>query len=170
MYFTPPSLCSAAEFVYSCGQTCGKTRTSPRKCPHACDLQCHAGPCPPCTAIGPVQSCYCGRESSQRRCVDTNYETGWSCENICDDFMPCGEHSCLKICHPGLCGACEVKSDLKCYCGNEIKCIKCCDIKPPILSLESFETGVEEWLGYWPCQKKCDRLVFLSNHQLHRWC
>lgn len=53
-----------------------------------------------------------------------------------------------------------MKSDLKCYCGNEIKPIKCCDIKPPILSLESSEAGVEEWLGYWACQKKCDRLVF----------
>lgn len=55
-----------------------------------------------------------------------------------------------------------MKSDLKCYCGNEIKSIKCCDTNTPIMSLESSGTGVSEWLGYWPCDKKCDRLVYFS--------
>ena len=73
---------------HSCGQTCGRERELPKTCPHPCDLLCHAGPCPPCSATGPKQSCYCGKEETTRRCVETNYEAGWSCGAVCGDTMP----------------------------------------------------------------------------------
>ncbi|KAI5848721.1 hypothetical protein DFP73DRAFT_340476 [Morchella snyderi] len=155
---------------HSCGQTCGKARTSPKNCPHACDLQCHAGPCPPCTAIGPIKKCYCGSENSQRRCVDTNYEEGWSCQKPCDDFMPCGEHTCPKVCHPGTCGACQVESELRCYCGNHMKSIKCCDRKEAVLSFESGDQGVAQWEGYWNCEKICDRPFDCDKHRCKKIC
>lgn len=155
---------------HSCGQTCGKARTSPKNCPHACDLQCHAGPCPRCTAIGPVKKCYCGSETSQRRCLDTNYEEGWSCQKPCDDFMPCGEHTCPKMCHPGTCGACQVESELRCYCGDSIKDIKCCDRKEAMLSFEGGEEGVTQWEGYWDCDRICDRPFDCGVHRCRKTC
>jgi transcriptional repressor NF-X1 len=109
---------------HSCGQTCSKPRT-PRKCPHPCELLCHAGPCPPCPHMGPKMSCYCGKESVARRCVDTNYEAGWSCGKICGDLMPCGEHTCKRGCHEGLCGSCDVLVESRCYCGKVAKAIRC---------------------------------------------
>lgn len=148
---------------HSCGQTCGKQRTFPRACPHACDLQCHAGPCPPCTAMGPVQACYCGKKTSQRRCLDTDYENGWSCQEICDDMMPCGEHTCPKPCHSGMCGDCEYEEELRCYCGKHMKAIKCCDKGKPMKSVMPTEDGqTDEWVGLWACGETCERFVFFT--------
>lgn len=145
---------------HSCGQTCGKQRSSPKNCPHNCDLQCHAGPCPPCTAMGTPMSCYCAKEESQRRCIDTDYVSGWSCGQICGELMPCGEHVCEQPCHPGLCGSCEVKELLQCYCGNETRETKCCDKGEPTHSRVQEEDGeVDQWEGYFSCGKSCDRYV-----------
>ncbi|GAQ05718.1 hypothetical protein ALT_3039 [Aspergillus lentulus] len=70
---------------HSCGQTCSRPR---KGCPHPCDATCHAGPCSPCTAMGPTQDCFCGRNSSTKRCQDTDYENGWSCGE-CSEKTPC---------------------------------------------------------------------------------
>lgn len=144
--------------LVSCGQTCGKPRSSTNACPHPCDQQCHAGPCPPCTAIGPVQTCFCGKENSQRRCTDTDYENGWSCGQICGDFMPCGEHTCAKSCHPLMCGSCEETELLSCYCGNERTAIKCCDKQESSTSQKADADGnIDEWEGHYKCDKICNR-------------
>jgi transcriptional repressor NF-X1 len=143
----------------SCGQTCGKQRSSPENCPHACDLQCHAGPCPICTAIGPKQTCHCGKDEMQRRCIDTVYEGGWSCGQVCGDDLPCGIHKCKKPCHPGVCGGCQELEELRCYCGNHSKPIKCCDKQKPVESVISDIHGTEKWLGHWSCDSPCDRFV-----------
>ncbi|KAL7274852.1 FKBP12-associated protein [Rhizina undulata] len=155
---------------HSCGQTCGKKRSLPKNCPHACDLQCHAGPCQPCTALGPQQSCFCGKETSQRRCADTDYENGWSCGHVCGDFMPCGDHTCTKPCHPGLCGACEELEELRCYCGHEIKEVKCCDKQDPKTGTISEEHGIEKWEGYWECEKICGRYFDCGKHRCQKRC
>ncbi|KAJ4394608.1 FKBP12-associated protein [Gnomoniopsis smithogilvyi] len=120
---------------HSCGQTCFKPRGT---CPHPCGLQCHSGPCPPCTLMGPVQSCYCGKNSSQKRCVDTDYTNGFSCNEVCADLLPCGDHTCPQKCHPGICGACEVLVPSTCYCGKEHKEIPC-DQRDDVL--ESYNHG-----------------------------
>ncbi|KAI5810242.1 hypothetical protein DFH27DRAFT_476464 [Peziza echinospora] len=155
---------------HSCGQTCDKQRVTPRACPHKCDLPCHAGPCPPCTAMGPVQACYCGKESTQRRCLDTDYENGWSCQQICEDYMPCGDHTCPKPCHPGMCGDCEFEEDLKCYCGKVCKGVKCFEKGSPIKSIAPTETGTEEWVGHWSCKIKCERLFDCGIHSCQKSC
>ncbi|KAI5795104.1 hypothetical protein EDC01DRAFT_717194 [Geopyxis carbonaria] len=162
---------------HSCGQTCGKQRASPRKCPHACNLQCHAGPCPPCTALGPPQPCYCAKEESQRRCVDTDYEHGWSCGQVCGDFMPCGEHECPSPCHPGLCGQCEHEDLLKCYCGSAEKNIKCCEQEESLKSVEPVEQTLagedenpKEWFGFFTCGKVCKRLYDCNIHHCEKIC
>lgn len=159
---------------HSCGQTCGKHRVLPKKCPHPCELLCHAGPCPPCTHIGPVQSCYCGKNSTSRRCVETNYDTGWSCGQICGDLMPCGEHTCQRPCHEGLCGACEVDVDCRCYCGKFERRMACCDKadkKPSVRARNSVRTGTpERWKGAFTCANPCERSFDCGKHQCEKTC
>lgn len=158
---------------HSCGNSCGKERV--RKCPHPCQLTCHAGPCPPCTHMGPTQSCFCGKHESTRRCVDTDYESGWSCGEICDDVMPCGEHNCPNPCHEGLCGACEVRVDARCYCGQVEKAILCSDKGDEQSSktnhvAEGGQEVVEEWTGIFECANSCNRMFDCNVHRCEKSC
>ena len=159
---------------HSCGQTCGKERILPKKCPHPCELICHAGPCPPCTHIGPVQSCFCGKKSTSRRCVDTNYDTGWSCGEVCGDLMPCDTHTCQRVCHEGLCGACMVKSDCRCYCGKieqQIICYERGDEKQSQRSVSGDKSPkVDSWTGMFDCGSKCRRNFDCGNHSCEKSC
>ena len=159
---------------HSCGQTCGKARLAPKKCPHPCDLLCHAGPCPPCTHVGPVQSCFCGKVATSRRCIDTKYDSGWSCGEVCGDAMPCGEHTCPQSCHEGLCGACETEVDARCYCGKEQHSILCCDRGDQKQSTRApTQDGlndVEFWLGSFECGSICNRTFGCGKHQCERQC
>ncbi|TIA40848.1 hypothetical protein D6C78_02258 [Aureobasidium pullulans] len=158
---------------HSCGNTCGRERV--RKCPHPCQLTCHAGPCPPCTHMGPTQSCFCGKHESTRRCTDTDYENGWSCGEVCGDLMPCGEHECPRPCHEGLCGACEVRVDARCYCGQVEKALLCADRGDEVTSHKkhSAEDGqdiVEEWTGMFACANSCDRAFDCGVHHCQKPC
>lgn len=159
---------------HSCGQTCFKPRGT---CPHPCGLQCHSGPCPPCTLMGPVQSCYCGKNTSQKRCVDTDYTNGFSCNEVCADLLPCGEHVCPQKCHPGICGACEVLVPSTCYCGKEHKEIPC-DQRDDILESynhgqlqDGSEASTEAWFeGSFTCQASCTRKFDCGQHACQKGC
>ena len=156
---------------HSCGQTCGKIRRIPAKCPHPCDLLCHAGPCPPCSHFGPVQSCFCGKKMVSRKCVDTNYESGWSCDEVCGDVMPCGEHICSRPCHEGLCGACEVSLQAQCYCGKERRSIPCCERQDRKTSRHKSEDGsISEWNGLFDCKRACGRPFDCGKHRCQKPC
>lgn len=160
---------------HSCGQTCGRPRISPKKCPHGgCPKLCHAGPCPPCTYMGPVQSCYCGKTTKGSKCVDTDYEAGWSCGTPCGDLMLCGEHQCSRPCHEGLCDACEVQIAAQCYCGREKALIPCCDRddKPSKRSnvSDSGEHVTEEWIGHFQCSTPCRRDFDCGKHKCEKPC
>lgn len=147
---------------HSCGQTCGRERTFPKPCPHPCDLLCHAGPCPPCTAMGPKQPCFCGKEEITRRCLETNYESGWSCGSICGDLMPCGQHTCPRPCHEGLCGACTAEVDARCYCGKIEKKIQCHE--------RGEEKPSSDWTGSFDCGEPCARLMDCGIHKCDKRC
>ena len=151
---------------HSCGQTCGKPRILPKQCPHPCQLLCHAGPCPPCTHMGPTQSCFCGKQSTSRRCVETKYDSGWSCGEVCGDLMPCGEHTCQQPCHEGLCGACEVQIECRCYCGKVEQQIICCERSDEKLS----RSAAEEWIGVFNCGNDCQRSYDCGKHTCDRKC
>lgn len=160
---------------HSCGQTCGKERSTPRSCPHRCELLCHAGPCSPCNHMGPKQSCFCGKESSQKKCVETDYTNGWSCDKLCGDEMPCGEHPCQRPCHEGLCGACEVRVDARCMCGAEHKAILCCDRDDDQMCKRSYFTSggehvEEEWTGRFRCGNVCRRIFDCGKHKCQKAC
>ena len=160
---------------HSCGQTCGNQRILPKKCPHPCELLCHAGPCPPCPHTGPRQSCFCGKSSTSRRCVDTSYDTGWSCRELCGDVLPCGEHTCQKPCHEGLCGACEVLMDCRCYCGKDERRIVCCERGDEKLSKRKLDASDdhmnnEEWIGTFDCGNRCQRKFDCGKHTCEKEC
>ena len=136
---------------HSCGQTCSKPRAG--HCPHPCELICHAGPCPPCGHMGPSLSCFCGKEASSKRCLDTNYDSGWSCGQICGDVLPCGEHICQRSCHEGLCGSCEVLIESRCYCGRVEKPLPCSERDEERES----QLGQDLWTGSFDCGAECRR-------------
>ncbi|KAL8646616.1 MAG: hypothetical protein Q9210_006035 [Variospora velana] len=160
---------------HSCGQSCGKSRILPKKCPHPCEMLCHAGPCPPCTHMGPTESCYCGKNMTSKRCVDTDYGAGWSCGQICADLMPCGAHTCQKPCHEGLCGGCEVLIESRCYCGKVDKPIPCYehgDEKPSKKASKTDDGSgtVEEWIGSFRCGEVCQREYDCGKHLCEQSC
>ncbi|KAJ5883856.1 Zinc finger NF-X1-type [Penicillium subrubescens] len=153
---------------HSCGQTCSRPR---KGCPHPCDATCHAGPCAPCTAMGPTQDCFCGRNSSTKRCQDTDYERGWSCGEICGDLLPCGEHFCPLPCHEGLCGACEVKIEGRCYCGKVETEMLCSSKDEEMDSTMVRDDGSEEeWTGCFSCNDICDRPFDCGLHSCKKPC
>ncbi|KAF2141781.1 uncharacterized protein K452DRAFT_198758, partial [Aplosporella prunicola CBS 121167] len=171
--FDPKPLAGLPPF--SCGQTCSRDRIMPKKCPHPCPEICHAGPCPPCTQMGPTQMCFCGKETSTKRCLDTDYENGWSCGQVCGELMPCGEHFCERPCHEGLCGACEVRVDARCYCGQMEKAILCCDKNDEkqssrIHKSEADENITEQWVGLFECGNLCKRYFDCGKHQCEQHC
>jgi len=151
---------------HSCGQSCGEERTRPKRCPHACELICHAGPHPICTAMGPEVSCYCGKRSSRKRCVDTNYDEGYSCGEICGEMMPCGDHTCSQPCHQGLCGACEVRIESRCYCGKVEKMLLCYDKESELISV----MDNTKWTGIFDCGSTCERVLDCGKHLCQETC
>jgi transcriptional repressor NF-X1 len=142
---------------HSCGQTCSKPRVG--HCPHPCELVCHAGPCPPCRHNGPTLPCFCGKETSTRRCLDTNYDSGWGCGQVCDDILPCGEHNCQRTCHEGLCGSCEVPIESRCFCGKVEKLVLCSERDDERESYSKDET----WMGSFDCGEECRRPYDCGN-------
>ena len=157
---------------HSCGQTCSRPR---KRCPHPCDSTCHAGPCAPCTAMGPTQDCFCGRNSSTKRCQDTDYGNGWSCGETCGDLLPCGEHTCPRPCHEGLCGACDVKVEARCYCGK-VETEMLCSSRDEELDSQMLRDGqvdeadADEWTGCFNCGEMCGRPLDCGVHFCQKKC
>ncbi|KAK9474411.1 uncharacterized protein V1510DRAFT_390432 [Dipodascopsis tothii] len=152
---------------HSCGQTCSHEYSS---CPHMCNLPCHPGPHPKCTALGPALDCFCGKASTQRRCVDTRYE-GWSCDTICGEVMACGVHTCPRPCHSGLCGPCKAQIRSDCYCGKHDRSVTC-DAALPLK--ESFyrdaDGNLDSWSGIWRCDEVCGRYYDCGVHHCENSC
>lgn len=158
---------------HSCGQTCGKERA--KKCPHPCQLTCHAGPCPPCTHMGPTQMCFCGKHEVTKRCSETDYDNGWSCGEICGEVMPCGEHTHRDKCHEGLCGPCEFRVPARCYCGEVEKEVLCDDrgSEKESQRIHASEDGMavtEKWTGTFDCGNNCNRLFDCAIHRCELEC
>ncbi|KAK6707515.1 hypothetical protein SNK04_008498 [Fusarium graminearum] len=150
---------------HSCGQTCSKPRST---CSHPCTLQCHPGPCPPCTVLSPPEPCYCGKHSQRKNCRDTDYYNGWSCREPCGDLLSCSQHECTQICHPGVCGTCEVTVEAKCYCGRvekEMQCSKQDEL------CDSYNDASDSWFeGSFSCENACGRTYDCNVHRCQLPC
>ncbi|KAI2467215.1 hypothetical protein F4781DRAFT_402932 [Annulohypoxylon bovei var. microspora] len=162
---------------HSCGQSCSKFRSG---CLHPCLLLCHAGPCPPCQTMGASQPCRCGRNTSTRRCCDTNYVNPWSCHEICGELLTCGEHECQEECHASTCGKCTTLTFSLCFCGREAKDIPCDKRtdKRPSYDFRQVEEGAPKnnhlsdgwFLGSYKCDSICDRAFDCGKHHCERGC
>lgn len=162
---------------HSCGQPCLKSRTT---CAHPCHIPCHAGPCPPCIAMGPTQECRCGKHKSTRLCRDTDYGSPWSCHEICGELLDCGEHECQQECHSDYCGDCAIPVLSLCFCGREWKEIPCSqriDKRPSYNhgQLKDQPAGnnalSDGWyLGSYKCDAICDRLYDCGKHSCEKGC
>lgn len=121
--------------------------------------------------MGPTQDCFCGLNSTKKRCQDTDYENGWSCGEICGDLLPCGEHTCPLPCHEGLCGRCEVDIEGRCYCGKlktEMLCSSKDDEKDSRVVRE--DGSEEEWTGCFGCGDTCGRPLDCGKHSCQKDC
>ncbi|CAG8606811.1 5714_t:CDS:2 [Ambispora leptoticha] len=150
---------------HTCGQTCKKSRD----CPHDCTLQCHPGPCPPCSAMGPRTTCWCGLQTFQKRCVDTDYVGKLSCGEKCGRMLECGSHYCQKPCHGGPCNTCTEMQTQLCYCGKSER-ITTCGEGNVSRSISNREGDREYWFGHFECEKLCDRLLECGKHRCERIC
>lgn len=141
---------------HSCGGPCRKPLDKSKNgyCKHSCTLQCHPGPCPPCTALAPPQSCPCGKTTTTRRCSEQGKDAR-SCGQQCGRPLPCGRHDCLQICHEGVCEPCGVLFEAKCFCGRREEGLRCWQIEPP---------GKINPGGVFSCEMQCLKMLSCGNH------
>lgn len=143
---------------HSCDQLCKRHKS----CPHECVLPCHPGPCPPCSLMGPVTTCFCGSTARQARCVDTDYSTkGFSCKEICDELLGCGKHRCEQPCHAGVCAPCQVQEVQSCYCGRHERTARCGSGK---------QVQLRGHIGHYSCAEKCDAVYSCGQHRCQKSC
>uniref|UniRef100_UPI00398F0B0A transcriptional repressor NF-X1 isoform X3 n=1 Tax=Pristiophorus japonicus TaxID=55135 RepID=UPI00398F0B0A len=142
------------EIPHSCGELCGKKRSG-NDCPHSCNILCHPGPCPSCPAFV-TKACECGRTSQSVRC---GLPGTIHCNNVCDNLLNCGKHTCAQVCHAGKCQPCPLTVQQACYCGAIFREVLC-------------GTDKEEYdgIGYFSCQKPCDRKLNCGNHNCLQLC
>ncbi|CAG8711686.1 18869_t:CDS:10 [Dentiscutata erythropus] len=151
---------------HSCGNACKKNRD----CTHDCIQPCHPGPCPPCSAMGPIQYCFCGRKTYQLRCIEIDHTAGKSCEEVCGKLLDCGKHYCKKKCHPGDCARCEVVELQKCYCGQTERDATCGDGVAFHCYGEKTIESLQDWTGFFSCKEKCNRLLECGHHSCTKPC
>ncbi|XP_064455279.1 protein shuttle craft-like [Ornithodoros turicata] len=133
---------------HSCGEMCGRNRG----CVHRCTLQCHPGPCPPCSATV-RRPCHCGRIT---RCVRCSQQQDLSCGDPCGQLLNCEIHTCDVPCHAGGCKPCEKIVTQRCYCSKKSKEVTC--TKEMNVSSE------------YSCGESCGRPLECGSHDCSKPC
>uniref|UniRef100_A0A8C9TAX4 Nuclear transcription factor, X-box binding like 1 n=1 Tax=Scleropages formosus TaxID=113540 RepID=A0A8C9TAX4_SCLFO len=131
---------------HSCGQVCD--REFKPACGHRCLLLCHPGTgvlsgyfllggrC----GIGsgerslnfrfPV-SCLCKKATPvPRRCSAKAWSCQQRCGRSCGKPLPCGNHTCERVCHSGPCGECPRSGSRLCPCGKSKCSLPCTEDVP----------------------------------------
>ena len=156
---------------HSCGRICGRKRHSAQQpaCDHTCPAMCHAGPCPPCTEMGPLMVCFCGKETSIKACaLSTGLGVSWSCGAPCNQLMACGVHRCERTCHVDDCGPCKAPMPSTCYCGKVHKELLCKDRTAPETSWSASTASF--FAGTFDCKAVCGRAFDCGKHYCTRPC
>ncbi|XP_063679973.1 NF-X1-type zinc finger protein NFXL1-like [Bolinopsis microptera] len=132
------------KYDWQCARVCSK----PLPCGnHKCMETCHSGRCEPCPPSLRA-TCPCGKTPlSKHYPCDAPAPT---CELSCDKSLPCGQHSCFRVCHLGPCDTCLQVRDKPCRCGKTHKEVTCaqeltCEIK----------CNKEKECGRHTCKRKC---------------
>uniref|UniRef100_A0A8B9J9T0 Nuclear transcription factor, X-box binding-like 1 n=1 Tax=Astyanax mexicanus TaxID=7994 RepID=A0A8B9J9T0_ASTMX len=131
--------------AWTCGKVCS------RKLPcriHTCTHTCHAGVCEPCPRVS-VQKCVCGRSSAERQCASPV----WHCDQVCGRPLPCGNHTCERVCHAGVCGECPRAGNRTCPCGKS-KCALPCTADVPTCG-DTCDKKLE--CGLHTCSMRCHK-------------
>ncbi|XP_075242842.1 protein shuttle craft-like isoform X2 [Convolutriloba macropyga] len=100
--------------VIKCDQVCGRELSCKK---HKCEKTCHRGSCGDCTETVEV-NCFCGKNKATRVCSE--FIEQYSCKEVCDKSLNCGNHKCEKVCHSGECAKCETSLAViqTCPCGK----------------------------------------------------
>ncbi|EGO03328.1 hypothetical protein SERLA73DRAFT_46818, partial [Serpula lacrymans var. lacrymans S7.3] len=170
--FTPDPKPPRLATPHSCANSCSRARL----CGHPCALQCHPGPCPPCTAII-HQPCYCGKQVQSFRCSrtvasklgpDSRRDEDRCCGNVCGKKLGCGNHTCAELCHEGDCAPCKITDMAKCYCGKVEQEMGCGEGQEQ----ECFVDGEQgqSWKGRFECTKDCERFFDCGVHKCSKTC
>ncbi|XP_014772945.1 transcriptional repressor NF-X1 [Octopus bimaculoides] len=136
---------------HCCGEPCRKKRN--QFCPHLCTLSCHPGPCPSCH-LTVNKKCICGKKSQLMKCGLSNV---FQCEEVCGKPFTCAVHSCLKVCHSGDCGDCEVVMKQKCFCKKNERLLEC------------IKNSAEDSTSY-SCAELCKKPLDCGNHTCEEIC
>ena len=150
---------------HSCGAPCGRMREG-TSCPHPCTLVCHPGTCPPCSAMGPMRKCFCGKREYRLRCGVE--DEGSTCGEPCGKPLSCGHHSCEEICHKGPCKACTVKVIQRCYCGTHEESRICGSGKEWIAAV-AVADGVND-SRFFSCGEMCRHDLSCGKHKCPQPC
>ncbi|KAK3604749.1 hypothetical protein CHS0354_017856 [Potamilus streckersoni] len=105
--------------VLKCGSMCQKTQNCGK---HQCKATCHSGPCDKCEEII-KQVCFCAHSSREVLCGSAeSFLSSYSCGDICDRPLGCGNHRCEAVCHDGECNQCPLLPALvtHCPCGKSL--------------------------------------------------
>lgn len=103
--------------VFECEAVCGKTLSCGV---HECRKKCHQGDCSECDFEIDMK-CFCNKHSKTETCSPDNAMiTRYSCSQICDLPLNCGNHNCKSTCHSGNCDSCQLSPELveNCPCGR----------------------------------------------------
>ena len=129
---------------HSCGEECCIENPI---CGHPCMLLCHPGPHPPCPRVV-TADCFCGKESSTRRCGKQDF----SCGAMCRRSLTTCSHKCPAICHVGACPSCIRIITASCRCGAISSEMRCGD-------KSSFR-----------CEKVCGKVLGCGKHTCEKIC
>lgn len=166
---------SAPEFnsyatPHSCSQMCGKKRKN--DCPHPCVEPCHPGPCPPCTALAPPESCFCGQVSIQARCGSV--KNIQSCGKTCGELLGCTRHFCEEPCHEGTCPPCQLEERQTCYCGESSRISFCGAGREEVSWIAQQRSEKRDCkvyiIGHFSCTQICPQTFDCNVHTCSKVC
>lgn len=116
---TKPLVKCSSDVTITCQNLCNKLLDCQL---HTCESNCHNGHCKPCTELL-KQECYCGKIGRRVACTkEVNGALKYSCGEVCEKLLVCGNHKCTMLCHEGNCEPCLLTADKikTCPCGQTL--------------------------------------------------
>ncbi|CAF1054607.1 unnamed protein product [Adineta ricciae] len=109
-------MCSSNSLI-KCENKCGKLKSCQH---HYCELVCHPRECEPCDHLVKQVCSSHGTEREVPCTVETGDRKIYTCGEICEKLLECGQHRCTKICHDGPCTDCLFLPEncKTCACGK----------------------------------------------------
>jgi len=158
--------------AYSCGQVCG----APLDCgSHSCEKPCHEGKCLPCQR-DPSRVRYCPSghnkiEDLLGRQREACTEPIPVCDALCQRFLPCGRHQCIKQCHTDECMRCEEMVAKKCVCGKTSTTVACYKVNYPDAQRKKYMTQEEmDAIDNLECKRVCNAMKKCNKHHCKEVC